>query len=70
LKQLDGTRKGSDEVKNMVKNWFNGLMAGFYDAGIQQLVRRYEKCLILMGIAQKNDLRSAVKVKLSLCLTN
>jgi hypothetical protein len=30
---------GSDkEVKNMVKDWFSGLMADFYDAGIQKLI--------------------------------
>jgi hypothetical protein len=29
---------GSKEVKKMVKDWFNGLVADFYDAGIQKLV--------------------------------
>jgi hypothetical protein len=29
---------GSDEeVKKMVKDWFSGLAADFYDAGIQKL---------------------------------
>jgi hypothetical protein len=38
----------SDEVKKTVKDWFNGLAADFYDAGIQKLVTRY-KCLNLHG---------------------
>jgi hypothetical protein len=29
--------------KKTVKDWFNGLAADFYDAGIQKLVTRY-KC--------------------------
>jgi hypothetical protein len=39
LKQfLGGTRMGNDEeVKKTVKDWFNGLAADFYDAGIQKL---------------------------------
>jgi hypothetical protein len=27
------------------KEWFHGLAADFYDAGIQKLVTRYDKCL-------------------------
>jgi hypothetical protein len=27
-----------EEVKKMVKDWFGGLAADFYDAGIQKLV--------------------------------
>jgi hypothetical protein len=38
-----------EEVKKMVKDWFNGLMADFYDAGIQKLIIRYYKCLNLHG---------------------
>jgi histone-lysine N-methyltransferase SETMAR len=40
LKQfLDGTHMGSDEeVKKTVKDWFSGLAADLYDAGIQKLV--------------------------------
>jgi hypothetical protein len=51
LKQfLGGTRMGSDEdVKKTVKDWFSGLAADFYDAGIQKLVTRYDKCLNLHG---------------------
>jgi hypothetical protein len=33
---------------NTVEDWFNGLAADFYDAGIQKLVTRY-KCLNLHG---------------------
>jgi hypothetical protein len=49
LKQFwGGTRMGSDEeVKKTVKNWFSGLAADSYDAGIQKLVTRYDKCLNL-----------------------
>jgi histone-lysine N-methyltransferase SETMAR len=51
LKQfLGGTRMGSnEEVKKTVKDWFNGLAADFYNAGIQKLVARYDKCLNLHG---------------------
>jgi histone-lysine N-methyltransferase SETMAR len=38
---LGGTCVGSDEeVKKTVKDWFNGLAADFYDAGIQKLITR------------------------------
>jgi hypothetical protein len=34
---LGSTRMGSDEeVEKTVKDWFNGLGADFYDAGIQK----------------------------------
>jgi hypothetical protein len=33
-----------EEVKKMVKYWFTGLAADFYDAGIQKLITRYDKC--------------------------
>lgn len=36
------------EVKT-VKDWFNGLTADFYNAGIQKLVTQYDKCLNLQG---------------------
>jgi hypothetical protein len=51
LKQfLGGTRMRSDEeVKKTVNDWFNGLAADFYDAGIQKLVTRYHSCLNLHG---------------------
>jgi hypothetical protein len=37
------------EVKKMVKDWFNGLAADFYDASVQKLVTQYSKCLNLHG---------------------
>jgi hypothetical protein len=39
LKQfLDGTRMGSnEEMKKMVKDWFSGLAADFYNAGLKKL---------------------------------
>jgi hypothetical protein len=37
-----------EEVKKTVKDWFNGLAADFYDAGVKNLVTRY-KCLNLHG---------------------
>jgi hypothetical protein len=41
---------GSDEeVKKIFKDWFNGLAADFYDAGIQKLVTQYDKCVNLYG---------------------
>jgi hypothetical protein len=41
LKQfLSSTCMGSDEeVKKTVKAWFNRLMADFYDAGIQKILK-------------------------------
>jgi hypothetical protein len=30
-------------VKKRVKDWFNGLAADFYDAGMQKLITRYDK---------------------------
>jgi transposase len=51
LKQfLGGTHIGSDEeVKKIVKDWVKGLVADFYNAGIQKLVTQYGKCLNLHG---------------------
>jgi hypothetical protein len=34
-----------NEVKEAVKTWFASQVASFYDAGIQKLVSRYDKCL-------------------------
>jgi hypothetical protein len=45
---LGGTRKGTDEVKKTVKDWFSRLAAHVYDAGIQKLITRY-KCLNYYG---------------------
>jgi hypothetical protein len=43
---LGGRRFKSDEVKDAVKEWLNGLAA---DKGIQKLVTRYDKCLNVAG---------------------
>jgi len=34
-----------DEVQEEVTTWFKGLVAHFYDLGIQKLVPRLNKCL-------------------------
>jgi hypothetical protein len=34
-----------DDVKEAVNTWFSSQAASFYDAGIQKLVPRYDKCL-------------------------
>jgi hypothetical protein len=39
-----------EEGKMMVKKWFIGLGADFYNAGIQKLVTQYDKCLNLHGV--------------------
>jgi hypothetical protein len=51
LKQfLCGMRMCSDEeVKKTVKDWFSELAADFYDADVQKLVTRYNKCQKLHG---------------------
>jgi hypothetical protein len=51
LKQfLGSTHMRSDEkVKKTVKDWFSGLVANFYNAGIQKLITRFNKCLNLYG---------------------
>jgi hypothetical protein len=36
------------KLNKTVKDWFNGLAADLYDAGLQKLVTRY-KCLYLHG---------------------
>jgi hypothetical protein len=46
---LGGTRFKSDEVKDAVKEWLNGLAAEVYDEGIQKLVTLYNKCLNVGG---------------------
>jgi hypothetical protein len=38
-----------DEVKKTVKDWFSGLAADFYNAGLQKLITRYDRCLNLHG---------------------
>jgi uncharacterized protein YpuA (DUF1002 family) len=40
---------GRDEVKKMIKNWFNGLAVNFYDEDIQKLITCYNKCQNLHG---------------------
>jgi hypothetical protein len=40
---------GSDEVKKTVKDGFSGLVADFYNTGIQKLITQYDKCLNLHG---------------------
>jgi hypothetical protein len=51
LKQFrgGGMCKGSiEEVQKTVKDWFNGLAADFYNAGIQKIITQYhDKCLNL-----------------------
>jgi hypothetical protein len=40
---LGGTRmRGYEEMKKALKDWFSGLAADFYDAGLQKLVTRYK----------------------------
>jgi hypothetical protein len=41
--------RSDEEVKKTVTDWFSGLAADFYCAGIQKLVKRYDKCLNLHG---------------------
>jgi hypothetical protein len=46
---LGGTRVRSfEEVGKTVKDWLNGLVEDFYDAGIQNLITQY-KCTNLHG---------------------
>jgi len=35
----------NDKVQEEVMTWFKGLVADFYDSGIQKLVPRLNKCL-------------------------
>jgi hypothetical protein len=42
---LDGLRFQDDKVKEAVNTWLVSQAASFYDAGIQKLVPRYDKCL-------------------------
>jgi hypothetical protein len=46
-----------EEVKKMVRDWFNGMAADFYNASIQKLITQYE-CLNFYGDYSRNDLRS------------
>jgi hypothetical protein len=39
----------SVEVKKTIRDWFYGLLANFFDAGVQKLGTQYNIC-ILMGI--------------------
>jgi hypothetical protein len=48
------------KLKRTVKDWFNGLATDFYDAGIQKLVTRNDKCLNIHGDYVKSDLRFVV----------
>jgi hypothetical protein len=41
--------KDGDMFKKTVKDWFDGLVADFYDVGTQNLITRYDKCLNLHG---------------------
>jgi hypothetical protein len=47
LKTFLGGRRFHDdnEVKEAVNTWLASQAASFYDAGIQKLVPRYDKCL-------------------------
>jgi hypothetical protein len=42
-------KKGNEEVKKMVEDWFNVLQADFYDVSIWKLITQYNKCLNLHG---------------------
>jgi hypothetical protein len=42
---LGGRRFHDDEVKKAINTWFVSQAVSFYDAGIQKLVPRYDKCL-------------------------
>jgi hypothetical protein len=39
----------NEEAKKMVKDWFDGLAADFYDAGDLKLITQYDKCWNLYG---------------------
>jgi hypothetical protein len=46
LKTFLGDRRfHDDKVKEAVTTWFTSKASSFYDAGIQKLVPRYDKCL-------------------------
>jgi hypothetical protein len=47
LKTFLGSRRFHDDndAKETVNTWFASQAASFYDAGIQKLVARYDKCL-------------------------
>jgi histone-lysine N-methyltransferase SETMAR len=42
---LGGRWFHDDKVKEAVNTWFASQAASFYDAGIQKLVPRYDRCL-------------------------
>jgi hypothetical protein len=49
-KFLGGRRfKSDEEVKDVVKEWLNGLAAEVYDEGIVKLPSRLDNCLNLYG---------------------
>jgi hypothetical protein len=41
--------RSDEKVKKTVEDRFSGLVADFYDAGIQKLITRCDKCLNLHG---------------------
>jgi hypothetical protein len=50
LKTFPGGRRFHDgKVKEAINKWFASQVASFYDAGIQKLVPRYDKCLNNVG---------------------
>jgi len=44
-KQAGKNFNDDDEVQEEVMMWFKGLVADFYDSGIQKLIPRLNKCL-------------------------
>ncbi|KAK7871090.1 hypothetical protein R5R35_010454 [Gryllus longicercus] len=49
-RELGGMRFGSDDdTKNDVESWLSKLAGSFFGNGIQKLVTRYDKCLIIGG---------------------
>jgi hypothetical protein len=42
---LDGRRSHDDKVNEAINTWFASQAISFYDAEIQKLVPRYDKCL-------------------------
>jgi histone-lysine N-methyltransferase SETMAR len=49
--------RDDNEVKEAVNTWFASQAASFYDAGIQKLVPRYDKCLNNGGKSVENSVR-------------
>ncbi|GBL83481.1 hypothetical protein AVEN_196338-1 [Araneus ventricosus] len=44
-----GMAEANNDVKTAAENWFNGQGRGFYQAGINKLVLRSDKCLNRCG---------------------